>query len=345
MILPVSSEITLALAIISALLLGGWASTLKLAGSKWRFELFYFDWAFGVLVAALAGAFTLGSMGDELSFLDNLMVSGKRQMAWALAAGGVFNLANILMVAAISMAGMAVAIPMTMSLAVIAAAVISFFSKGQSPNPAFLFGGAGVVLVSIIFAAMANARRPVTEEAQAGGVRPNRAARPASATKSTVVSLIAGVLMAGVQPLVTLSRAEGSEIGLGPYAIAVMIAVGVFLTTFVYNIYFINLPIHGDAIDFGAYLKGSFGAHVLGVLGGMLWCGGLLAGLAVTAATGAARLQPLMASALSNAAPVVAILFGLLIWRELRSKASALMSLLCLVAYTAGVVLIGLARS
>ncbi|HWI20798.1 MAG TPA: hypothetical protein VNT81_23750, partial [Vicinamibacterales bacterium] len=201
------------------------------------------------------------------------------------------------------------------------------------------------VLVSMICAAMANAKRPVAGEAQVHGVRQNRAARPASATKSIVVSLIAGVLMAGVQPLITLSRAEGSEIGLGPYAIAVMIAVGVFLTTFVYNIYFINLPIHGDAIDFGAYLKGSVRDHLLGVFGGMLWCGGLLAGLAATAATGAARLQPLTASVLSNAAPAVAILLGLLIWRELRGKPSALLSVLSLAAYAAGVVLIGLARA
>jgi len=110
MILPTTYGLALALTIITMLCWGSWANTFKLS-KNWRFELFYFDYALGVLIAALIAAATFGSMGDELSVMDNIMIAGKRQMAFALGAGIVFNLANMLLVAAISVAGMAVAFP------------------------------------------------------------------------------------------------------------------------------------------------------------------------------------------------------------------------------------------
>src|SRR5436305_14374877 len=101
MILPTTYATALLLTIVSMICWGSLANTFKLT-KKWRFELFYFDYSFGVLLLALVAAFTFGTMGDELSFVDNLSIAGKRQMAWAVAAGVVFNLANMLLVAAIS---------------------------------------------------------------------------------------------------------------------------------------------------------------------------------------------------------------------------------------------------
>src|SRR5688572_17183021 len=148
MILPATYATALALAILSMLCWGSWANTFKLA-KKWRFELFYFDYAFGVLLAALIAAFTFGSMGDELSFLDNLMyTAGKRQIAWAVVAGAVFNLANMLLVAAISIAGLAVAFPVGIGLALVIGVVWSFILK-PAGNPLLLFSGALLVLLAI----------------------------------------------------------------------------------------------------------------------------------------------------------------------------------------------------
>src|SRR5262245_58258945 len=119
MILPTTYWAALLLSILSMICWGSWANTYKLAGPKWRFELFYFDYAFGVLLAATIAAFTLGSMGLELSFMDNLIVTGKRQIVYGVAAGTVFNLANMLLVASISLAGMAVAFPIGIGLALV----------------------------------------------------------------------------------------------------------------------------------------------------------------------------------------------------------------------------------
>ncbi|MEJ7607299.1 MAG: hypothetical protein WKF37_13790 [Bryobacteraceae bacterium] len=113
MILPTTHAAALLLVIVTMVCWGSWANTFKLS-RNWRFELYYFDFAAGVLLAAVGSAFTFGSMGDELSFIDNLTIAGKRQMALALVAGGIFNLANMLLVAAISLAGLAVAFPISL---------------------------------------------------------------------------------------------------------------------------------------------------------------------------------------------------------------------------------------
>jgi len=118
MILPTTYATAMLLTILSMICWGSWANTFKLT-KNWRFELFYFDFSFGVLLTALVAAFTLGSMGDDLSFSDNLLIAGKRQMAYALAAGLIFNLANMLLVAAISLAGLAVAFPVGIGLALV----------------------------------------------------------------------------------------------------------------------------------------------------------------------------------------------------------------------------------
>src|SRR4051794_9411936 len=154
MILPTTYAAAMLLTVLSMICWGSWANTFKLT-KKWRFELFYFDFAFGVLAAALIAAFTFGSMGDELSFLDNLMfTAGKKQIAWALAAGAVFNLANLLLVAAISIAGLAVAFPVGIGLALVIGVVWSFLLK-PAGNPMLLFGGAFLVLLAIVVDALA----------------------------------------------------------------------------------------------------------------------------------------------------------------------------------------------
>src|SRR3954466_8030730 len=115
MILPTTYMAALLLSIVSMLCWGSWANTSKLT-KKWRFELFYFDYSFGVIIAAVIAALTFGSMGQSLSFIDNMDVAGKRQWALAAAGGIVFNLANILLVGAISLAGLAVAFPVGIGL-------------------------------------------------------------------------------------------------------------------------------------------------------------------------------------------------------------------------------------
>ena len=149
MILPTTYEMTLLISVLSMICWGSWANTLKLAQPKWRFELYYFDFAFGLLVAAVVAAFTFGSMGDELTFGDNLMIAGRRPLIWAIAAGAVFNLANLLLVAAISIAGMSVAFPIGIGLALIVGTVGNYMME-KSGNPILIFGGIALVFIAIL---------------------------------------------------------------------------------------------------------------------------------------------------------------------------------------------------
>src|SRR5262245_42375067 len=149
MVIPTTYWAALALALLSMLCWGSWANTFKFTGGKWRFELFYFDYALGVLIAAVIAAFTFGQLGTELSFEDNLAIAGKRSMAYAAAAGVVFNLANMLLVAAIALAGMAVAFPVGIGLALVVGVVWNYFLNPQG-NPLLLGFGVALVMLAII---------------------------------------------------------------------------------------------------------------------------------------------------------------------------------------------------
>src|ERR1700676_2077858 len=135
MLLPSTYFAAILLLISSMFAWGSWANTQKLAG-KWRFELFYYDYSFGVMLCALVAAFTFGSLSPrELTFQDNLLIAAKRQMAYAFLGGAVFNLANMLLVAAIAVSGMAVAFPIAIGLALVIGVVLNFSLNPQG-NPA-----------------------------------------------------------------------------------------------------------------------------------------------------------------------------------------------------------------
>ena len=320
----------LALSILSMLLVGSWASTFKLAGPKWRFELYYFDCAFGVLAAALLVAFTFGSMGDELSFADNVLIAGKRQIAFALAAGVVFNLANMLLLAGVSIVGLSSAFPISLGLALIIE-VITKQVTGKAGNAQLVYGSAGLVFLATVMAAVAAsaAKKNVPAAAQVPGVRNAnvKSSSDGGALKGVIVSIVSGLLMAGSAPLVSMARDGGSELGLGAYALVVFFAVGVFVSTMVFNLYFINLPVHGEPLDLAAYLKGSGGQHLLGILGGMLLSGGILSGLVAVGGSNAALLSPPVSYALTHGGSAIAVVWGLLIWREFKGGGGKAMGL------------------
>ena len=330
MILPTTYATAMLLTILSMICWGSWANTFKLT-KNWRFELFYFDFSFGVLIAALVAAFTLGSMGDDLSFSDNLLIAGKRQMAYALAAGIIFNLANMLLVAAISLAGLAVAFPVGIGLALIIGVVWNYIINPQG-NPFLLFSGVALVLVAIIvdvfaYRAYAEEDGEITEDFNIKGI---------------IIALVSGLLMGSFYPLVEMSRA--SEQGLGAYSVGFFFALGVFFSTFIYNLYFMNLPVEGEPVGFGEYFRlGSFRTHFLGVFGGLLWCTGMLTNL--VAASGTATVGPAVSYAMGQGATLISALWGLLVWREFAGAELRVKLLLAImiVLFAAGLGLISIA--
>jgi glucose uptake protein len=303
MILPTTYVAALLLTILSMVCWGSWANTFKLS-RNWRFELYYFDFAFGVLAAALIAAFTFGSMGDDLSFADNLLITGKRQMAMGVVAGGIFNLANMLLVAAVSITGLSVAFPIGVGLALVVGVVWTFLLQ-PAGNPVLLFGGVVVVVLAILVNALAY-RTHAAPTAGSGGMK--------FSPKGLILSLVSGLLLGSFYPLLQMSRA--GEIGLGPYTAAVMFSIGVLVTTFVFNLYFMNLPVHGEPVPFLAYFQGSIRNHILGLTGGMTWSVGAIANFVASSAPAEVNISPAMSYAIGQGATLIAALWGLIVWKE-----------------------------
>jgi glucose uptake protein len=303
----------LLLTILTMICWGSWANTLKLSG-KWRFELFYFDYSLGVLIAAVVAAFTFGTLGfDGFLFLDDMMRAGKRNIAYGFAGGVVFNLANMLLVAAISVAGLAVAFPVGFGLALVVGVIWNNLMNPPG-NPTLLFGGAGLVVLSIVVAALACRARGMLKEEERTQAGMSRMQTPQVSMKGIVLSLASGALMGSFYPLVEMAQAGDS--GLGPYAIAFVFALGVFASTFVFNLYFMNLPVQGEPLEIFDYFEGTGKRHVLGLLGGMIWAAGTVASFVAASAPPEARVGPEVRYVLLQAATMVSALWGLLAWRE-----------------------------
>ena len=357
--LPSTYAVALFLMILTMLCWGSWANTLKLAG-KWRFELFYFDYTLGLMIAVTVAAFTFGSWDSEgamladiaaFSFLDNMMVASKSQMAYAAVGGAVFNLANLLLVAAIAVAGLSVAFPVGIGLALIIGVVLNNIIK-PAGHPGLLFGGVLLVLFGIIASSLAHSLHPRMKAQAAAaaegppprpGVRRAGARRGPSALKGIALSLSAGLLMGLFYPLVEMSKR--GEIGLGPYAAAFMFGLGVLVTTPVYNLFFMNLPVEGDPIPFREYFRGTAKQHLLGVAGGVIWAIGAVANFVAASAPSSVNVGPGVSYALGQGATLVSTLWGLLVWKEFAGATPAvrIRVALMLLLFVAGLTCVSLA--
>jgi glucose uptake protein len=342
MLLPESYFTALLLMILSMLCWGSWANTYKLTG-KWRFELFYFDYAFGLMLAAVVLALTFGTLGfDGFTFYDDLMHAGKRQWLYGFAGGVIFNLANMLLVAAISVAGLSVAFPIGIGTALIIGVIWNYIIRPQG-NPILLFTGCGIILVAIIVDAFAYKALAVLrheELAKAGKAKSTRKPVP---VKGIILSLVSGVLMGLFYPLV--EKGKAGDFGLGPYAITVMFGLGVFLSTFVFNLFFMNLPVEGEPVEIGDYFDGNLKQHLLGIGGGAIWCIGAVCSFVAASAPESVHIGPAVSYAIGQGATMVSALWGILVWKEFAGADSRVKSLvvLMLVLFVAGLAMVSMA--
>lgn len=311
---PETAQATLILAAFAFLCWGSWATLFKLAGAKWRFEHFYFDFAFGALVATLISGFALGSSGDGLTLVDSFLLTGRKQWALAAAAGAVFNLGNMLLLAAVEIRGMALAFPLAMAVGGLILTARVLFVNGDSGYGSVLTAAA-LCIASILLTVAAAGRLVRSSEPPPG----NRKTAPKpSARKPVALAAAAGIFIAlSAWPLRSARQGLG-DIDMGPYALAILFCVGILLTTLVYNVYFINLPVHGEPAGFGPYFQGGFGVHFLGILGGAVFAGGLLAGFVVDEAENRAALSDGLRAILVPASAILAALWGWLVFREFR---------------------------
>jgi glucose uptake protein len=327
--------------ILSLLCLGSWASFFKMAG-KWRFELFYLDFAIGLIVAAVIYAFTVGNLGyDGFNFLDDLQHAGKRQWLFGFLAGVIFNLANMLLMAAVSVAGMSVAFPMSIAIAVLVGTGMSAV-LGSTGNGLLVALGCLLLLMSVLinavsFKIMNHARHEAL--ARTGKAKSTR--RPSS-VKGIVLALVSGVLMGSFNPL--LDKAHDGEVGMGPYAITAMFAFGVFFTTPVFSIFFMNLPVEGDPIDFSSYFASRGKQHLLGIIGGIVWLTGILAGMVAFSVPDQIQGSVVLRFMLGQSWPILATLWGVLAFRELKGSdiRVKIMTMLMAVLFLCGLGMIAL---
>ena len=315
MILPQTYGAVLMLMVLTLLCWGSWANTYKLAG-KHRFELYYIDFALGFLLMALILAFTVGNIGfDGFSLLDDLEHAGKRQWLYGFMAGVVFNFGNMFLVSSVAVAGMAVAFTASFGVAIVVNSMLGFIIK---PNGSLMLAAAGWALLIAAVIVMAGAHRMLgvirhEELARSGKAKSTR--RPSS-MKGIVLGLVGGLILGSFFPLV--GKATETEVGLGPYAVMAVFALGVFLSTFMFDIFFMNLPVQGDPIDPTAYLRVSGRQHLFGLAGGAMWCAGAVASLVAAVNPEGIRLPVVLNYYLDYGFPLLTVLWGIFAWREMR---------------------------
>jgi glucose uptake protein len=317
-IIPTTYLPALLLLILAMLCWGSWANTQKIA-RKWRFELFYYDFTWGIVIAAAVAAFTFGSFDQkELTFQDNFLLAGYRKMAWAVASGLVFNLANMLLVAAIAVAGMAVAFPICIGLASIVGVVWSYSLNPQA-DPVLLFAGAAAVLAAVCAAGISHSfhiddQNAAAQQALSIDPRARNAPKKAGAAKGILLAIVAGLIMGAVNPMI--ETAKSGETGVAPYGLMLLFALGVFISTAVYVPFFLSFPVIGKPLPVSAYFRGTKGQHLLGILGGIVWMIGGVSNLVAASSPALPQIGPAVSYALSQGAPLVSAFWGLLVWGE-----------------------------
>ena len=295
-------NLAIILCVITMLCWGSWANTTKLTSKDWRFELFYWDYGVGILLTTLLLAFTLGSNGSEgRAFLADVNQADSANVYSALAGGVIFNLANILLVAAIAIAGMSVAFPVGIGIALVLGVLVNYMDNPQG-NPLLIFGGVALIAIAIILNAKAYQK-----------LQTNSAEKVSQ--KGLILSVVSGCLMGLFYKYVAASMVadfNNPEIGkLTPYTALVFFAIGIVLSSFVFNTLQMKRPFLGTPVSFSDYFKGITKDHLIGILGGAIWCVGMSLSIIASGKAG-----PAVSYGLGQGATVVAAIWGIYIWKE-----------------------------
>ena len=308
-----------------------------------RFELFYFDFAFGSIIAALLCAFTLGTFGfDGFTFQDDLLHAAKKQDLLAVCAGGVFNLGNMFLLAAVAEAGMAVAFPLGIGTAIAVGSTLQFFLKPGQNLALFLFGV--VIIIFGVFVCSAAYRFYMLGKAdELVRTGQQKSTKRRVNARGAVVAIFGGLILGSYFPLV--SNAMEGEVGVGPYSLCVLFALGIFLSTFFFSLFFMNLPVSGPPLEIFDYFKSTGRQHLLGLLSGMVWLFGLAASLVAAAVDPKLAVGPAVSYGLLQGSVLIAALWGMLVWNEFKDADGRVRSLLLimLVLFVCGIGLIAVA--
>lgn len=325
MFIPQAYGLALAMMILTMFCWGSWANTQKAVGT-WRFELFYWDYVWGILLCSIVIGLTFGRTDPASadSFFHNLAQAGTTNLVLAFVGGAVFNLANLLLVAAIAVAGLAVAFPIGIGLALVIGSILNYVVTPKG-NPWLLFGGVALVAIAIVFDAMAY--RKLSSDR---GV----------SSKGILLSLLCGIFMGSFYPLV--AKAITGPNHLGPYTVAVVFAAGVLVSNIPLNYAFMRRPVSGEPVRMSEYFRARGLWHFFGVLGGIIWGIGTISNFVSSYAQ---TVGPAASYSLGQGATMVSAIWGVFVWKEFRGAGPAAVRLLVLmfVFFVAGLASVALA--
>ncbi len=308
------------LMLVSMICWGSWANTFSLCRGKYRFELYYWDYAVGVLLGTVALSAVLGL--QSMVFRGEMAASN---VGWALLSGAVFNVGNVLLVAAISLTGMAVAFPVCIGLALLIGVGVSWYVLPVVPA-APLAIGATLILVSMLMDGAAY--RSAAKEA-------------VFSARGIVIAILGGILMGAFPPC--LQKAMVGDTALDPYSASVMLAVGILACTLVTNYFFMRWPIAGGPpVTMGQFFKTPLKFHVLGILGGAVWAGG-----AVMNFIASSKVSVAIGYSFGTGATLVAAFWGVCVWKEFQGapRRSYVYLVAMFVLFLAGIGVIAYAKA
>lgn len=299
---------------VTMLCWGSWGNTQKLAAKSWRYELFYWDYVIGMVLFALALAFTMGSFGTSgRAFTEDIVQVSAKNIGLILLGGAIFNASNILLSASVSIAGMAVAFPLGVGISLVLGTIVNYVGAPKG-DPATLFAGVALVAAAVACNGLASGRLRKGESGNAG--------------KGILLAVCAGVLMAFFYRFVAaamdlenfISPAPGKAT---PYTAIVVFSAGVFLSNIVFNTIAMRKPFVGTPVSYRDYFMGDFKTHLVGILGGAVWCLGTTFSYIASGKAGAA-----ISYALGQGAPMIAAIWGVFVWKEFRGASKGVYALL-----------------
>ena len=299
---------------ITMLCWGSWGNTQKMAAKNWRYELFYWDYVIGMVLFALLIAFTMGSCGTEgRPFLEDIAQVSARNIGGILLGGVIFNASNILLSASTSIAGLAVAFPLGVGISLVLGTIINYIGAPKG-DPITLFIGVALIVVAIVCNGIASGK--LQKDQKAG------------ANKGIVLAVVAGTLMAFfyrfVAAAMDLDNFAAPAVGKAtPYTAIVIFSLGVLLSNFVFNTFVMKKPFVGEPVSYKAYFKGNAKTHLVGILGGAIWCLGTAFSYIASGKAGAA-----VSYALGQGAPMIAAIWGVFIWKEFKGASKGVYGLL-----------------
>lgn len=327
-----SYELAIFMCVITMLCWGSWANTQKLTSSRWSFQLFYWDYSIGIVLLTLFLALTMGSIGQEgRSFLPDISQARISNIGLALLSGVIFNVANILLVAAIDIAGMAVAFPIAIGLALVIGVITNYLATPVG-NAKLLFFGVSLVAIAIIVDAIIY-KKTDTQERK-------------SIVKGVIISIISGILMGYFYRFLAAAMSDNfSQPHVGtitPYSAAFIFSIGLFLSNILFLSIMMKKPLSGLPVSYKTYFhEGTTKIHLIGILGGVIWSIGLTFNLVSAGPAGFA-----ISYGLGQGATLIAALWGVFIWKEFASAPRGTNKLICLmfVLYVLGLTSIVISR-